>query len=306
MRRKNKSVNTAVKIKRSSAGLLANISIYTVLAIYALIVALPFYNMLIMSFSSYADVARSSINFFPKNPTLVNYIRIYNEKSIPNAMLVSAFNVVAGTTMSLILTVLASYVLSRKNVPFRKLLFYICIFTMYFGAGLLPWYLVLRDLGFVDSIWVMTVPGMLSTFNMILVRNFFFTIPDSLEESAKLDGAGDLRILWKIFMPLSLPILATVGLFYAVGFWNEWWTAMLFIRNQKIIPLNLLLRRIVLEALINLASAEAQSIRASTVRYHSRSIGMAATTVATIPILCVYPFLQKYFTKGLILGAIKA
>ena len=295
-----------MKIKRSNLDYFASFCIYLLLFAFAFIILLPFYNMLILSFSTFADAARPGLNLIPRNLTVHNYIRIFEEGTVPNAMLISVFNVVMGTFMALIMTIIASYVLSRKNLPFRKPLFYICIFTMYFSAGLLPWYLVLLNLGFAGSIWVMTVPSILSTFNMILMRNYFFTLPDALEESAKLDGAGDLRIMWQIIVPLSKPILATISLFYAVAFWNEWFNAMLFIREQSLVPLQLLLRRMVLEALIDLRIPEAAAARADNIQFHSRSIGMAATMVATVPILFAYPFLQKYFTKGLVLGAIKA
>jgi len=185
-------------------------------------------------------------------------------------------------------------------------MFYFVIFTMYFSGGLIPWYMVLRDLGFVNSIWVMTVPGILSVFNMILMRNYFLSLPDSLEESAKLDGAGEFTIMWRIIVPLSAPIMATVALFYAVGFWNEWWNAMLFIMDTRMIPLALLLRRLVIENSVEFGDPMGFAARMGVQRLSTRSLQLAAVTVATVPILCVYPFLQRYFTKGIMLGAIKA
>jgi putative aldouronate transport system permease protein len=152
----------------------------------------------------------------------------------------------------------------------------------------------------------MTVPGMLSTFNMILVRNYFLSLPDSLEESARLDGAGEFIIMWRIIVPLSAPIMATIALFYAVGFWNEWYTAMLFLQNPKLIPLALLLRKLIIENSVEMGDAMANSMRSNVIRVHTRSLQLATVTVATVPILCIYPFLQKYFTKGIMLGSIKA
>ena len=291
---------------RSTGGVVADICIYAFLFIFAVSILFPFYNMILISFADYEHVIKSVFYLYPQSITFENYARIFGDTKLVNSIFISVRNVLSGTVMSLIVTVFAAYALSRKNVPFRKGMFYICIFTMYFGGGLIPWYLVLKSLGFVDSVWVMTVPGMLSTFNMILVRNYFLSLPDSLEESARLDGAGEFIIMWRIIVPLSAPIVATVALFYSVGFWNEWWNAMLFIQNQKLIPLALLLRRLIIENSIEMGDAMANAMRSNVVKVHTRSLQMATVTVATAPILCVYPFLQKYFTKGIMLGSIKA
>ena len=184
-------------------------------------------------------------------------------------------------------------------------MFYFIIFTMYFGAGLIPWYMVLRSLGFVNNIWVMTIPNALSAFNMILMRNYFLSLPDSLEESARLDGAGEFVIMWRILVPLSKPIMATVSLFYAVGFWNEWWNAMLFLQDSKLHPLALFLRRLIIDSSVSFGDPMGLAARAAN-PINSRALQMATVMVATFPILCVYPFLQKHFAKGIMLGAIKA
>jgi len=285
---------------------IVDICIYAFLIVCALLVVIPFYSMLLISVAQYADALSGGIYLWPKSFTLENYSRIFSDSKLISSIWVSTRNVLTGTAMSLTITVFAAYALYKKNVPFRRAMFYFCIFTMYFGGGLIPWYLVLKSLGFVDNVWVMTVPNILSTFNMILLRNYFLSIPESLEESAKLDGAGEFVIMWRIIVPVSAPIMATIALFYAVGYWNEWWNAMLFIQNQKLIPLALLLRRIVIENSMDLGNAMANAKRANLIKVHTRSIQMATITVATLPILCVYPFLQKYFTKGIMLGSIKA
>ena len=295
------------RVKRGFGSMSADICIYIFLTVSAILILFPFYNMILISFAEYEDVVKSVFYLYPKSFTMENYTRIFGDSKLVNSVLIAVRNVLAGTAMSMVITVFAAYALSRRNVPFRRAMFYFCIFTMYFSGGLIPWYLVLKSLGFVDSVWVMTVPGMLSTFNMILVRNYFMSIPESLEESARLDGAGEFIIMWRIVVPLSAPIMATVALFYAVGFWNEWWSAMLFIvQNQRLVPLALLLRRIIIENSIELGDAMANSMRSNVVKVHARSLQMATVAVATIPILCVYPFLQKYFTKGIMLGSIKA
>lgn len=292
--------------KRNFGSIIADICIYILLTFLAVSIVFPFYNMILISLSKYEHVAKSAFYLIPKSFTLENYVRIFSDNKFLNSILISVHNVLTGTIMSIIITVFAAYALSRDNIPFRRTMAYFCIFTMYFGGGLIPWYLVLKSLGFVDNVWVMTVPGMLSTFNMLLVRNFFFTIPKSLWESAKLDGAGEFVIMWRIIVPLSAPIMATIALFYAVGFWNEWWNAMLFIQSEKLLPLALLLRRIIIENSMELGDPIANAMRDKMVKVHSRSLQMATVTVATLPILCVYPFLQKHFAKGIMLGSIKA
>ena len=293
------------KTKRKPISSIADVCIMGVLILLAFTIILPFYNMLLISFSTFEDAAGRSFDLIPRSMTLENYRRIFSDAQILNAIWVSVRNVIFGTAMSMVMTILTAYALSRKNVPGRRMLFYFVIFTMFFSAGLIPWYMVMLNLGFVNNFWVMTVPNILSVFNMILMRNYFFSLPDSLEESARLDGAGEFIIMVRIIVPLSAPILATVALFYAVGFWNEWWNAMLFLQDPTLAPLALLLRRLVIENSIDFGDAMAAAAHRP-VLVHDRALQLATVTVATVPILCVYPFLQKYFTKGIMLGAIKA
>jgi len=263
--------------------------------------------MLLLSFASFADATRQTFSLIPSSFTLENYQQIFSDVQLLNSITISTYNVLFGTTLAMIMTIFASYVLSRRTLPGRKILFYFVIFTMFFSAGLIPWYLAMVNYGFVNSFWVMTIPNALSVFNMILMRNYFLSLPDSLEEAAKIDGAGEFIIMWKIYVPLSKPILATVALFYAVGFWNEWWSAMLFIQDRTLIPLALFLRRLVIENAVAFGDAMGHAARAQGQGpIHSRALEMATVTVATVPILLVYPFLQRYFTKGIMLGAIKA
>jgi len=289
---------------KSTANTIADICIYGFLALFALSIIFPFYNMLLLSFATFEDAAGRSFALLPTSFTLENYMRIFSDAQILSAISISVRNVIFGTAMAMVMTILTSYALSRKNVPGRRAMFYIVIFTMYFSAGLIPWYMVLLNLGFVNNFWVMTVPSALSVFNMILMRNYFLSLPDSLEESARLDGAGEFIIMFRIIVPLSTPIMATIALFYAVGFWNEWWHAMLFLHDPSLAPLALLLRRLVIENSVEFGEAMVHMHRPTLV--HNRALQLATVTVATVPILCVYPFLQRYFTKGIMLGAIKA
>ncbi len=266
----------------------------------------PFYNMLLVSVAKYEDIISTPLYLFPKAIDLQNYRMALLYPNFINSVGVSTFVTVVGTGLSLLTTTMGAYALSRKNLPFRRFFFYLIVVTMYFGGGLIPWYLVMKKLGFVDSVWVMIVPPMINTFYLILMRNYFQGIPDDLEESAKIDGANDVQILFRIMMPIAAPIIATVALFYAVARWNDWWLAMLFLQDPQKIPLTLILRRMVVDATIDLGNDMMNAMRDAHIQVHSRSLQMATVTLTTIPILLVYPFLQKYFTKGIMLGAIKA
>jgi len=283
-----------------------DVVIHTFLITLVLIMAFPFYNMLIISFAKYADVARGNLYLWPKSIELTNYKIIFADNKLGDAFKTSLFNVLFGTALSMTVTTMAGYAFSKKTLPGRRWILTIFLITMYFSGGLIPWYLVLLDLGLVDSLFVMTLPSCLSVFNMVLMFNYFKTVPESLEESARIEGAGDFRILLMIVIPVSLPVVATIALFYAVGFWNEWFTAMITIqKNTQYTPLQLLLRRIVIEATLDLGNEMANQFRAQNINIYKVGMQMASVTVATVPILVVYPFVQKYFTKGIMLGAIK-
>jgi putative aldouronate transport system permease protein len=280
--------------------------ITVILVLLTLAVIFPFYNMLLVSMAKYEDIISMPLYLFPKTIDLQNYRMAILYPNFINSVGVSVFVTVVGTAVSLLTTTMGAYALSRRHLPFRKFFFYLLVLTMYFGGGLIPWYLVMKKLGFVDSIWVMVVPPLINTFYLILMRNYFRGIPDELEESAKIDGANDVQILFQIMVPIAAPIIATIALFYAVDRWNDWWLAMIFLQDPKKLPLTLILRRMVVDATIDLGNAMMNAMRDANIQVHSRSLQMATVTLTTIPILLVYPFLQKYFTKGIMLGAIKA
>ena len=290
----------------SRADKIADVIITILLALLTLVVLFPFYNMLLVSVARYEDIISTPLYLFPKAIDLQNYKMAVLYPYFINSVGVSTFVTLVGTALSLLVTTMGAYALSRRDLPFRRFLFYFIVITMYFGGGLIPWYLVMKKLGFVDSVWVMIVPPLINTFWLILMRNYFETIPEDLEASAKIDGANDVQILFRIMIPLASPIIATIALFYAVARWNDWWLAMIFIQDPQKIPLTLILRRMVVDATIDLGNAMMNAMRDAHIQVHSRSLQMATVTLTTIPILLVYPFLQRYFTKGIMLGAIKA
>ncbi len=294
------------KIRRSLADRIVDIVITAIMIVLTIIVLFPFYNMLLVSVARYEDIISTPLYIIPKAIDLQNYRMAVLYPNFVNSVGVSLFVTLVGTGLSLLVTTMGAYVLSRKYLPFRRLAFYLIVITMYFGAGLIPWYLVMKELGFVDSIWVMIIPPLINTFYLILMRNYFESIPPDLEESAKIDGANDIQILFQVMVPLAAPIIATIALFYAVDRWNDWWLAMIFIQDKLKEPLQLILRHMVVDATIDLGNAMMNAMRDAHIQVHSRSLQMATVTLTTIPIVVVYPFLQRYFTKGIMLGAIKA
>ena len=262
-----------MKQDKSVLNTIADICIYVFLFLFAASIIFPFYNMLVISFATFEDAASRTFTLVPASFTLENYRRIFTDDQVLSSIWVSTRNVVFGTSMAMFMTILTSYALSRNNVPGRRGMFLFIIFTMYFSAGLIPWYLVLLNLGFVNNFWVMTVPNALSVFNVILMRNYFFSLPSSLEESARIDGAGEFTIMFRIIVPISTPIIATIALFYAVAFWNEWFNAMLFLQNPRMAPLALLLRRLVIENVIEFGDVMAGIHRP--VLVHNRALQLA-------------------------------
>ena len=241
---------------------------------------------------------------FPSSLDLTAYRSIFETRRIGSSFLVSLFVTVAGTGLGMIVSVAMAYSLSKSHVPGMKLAFGVVLLTMFFSGGMIPYYLTIKSLGLIDKVAVMILPTCVSVFNVIVLKNNFAQVPPSLEESARIDGANDMTILFRIVLPTCKPILATIVLFYAVERWNEWWHAMLFITTPTKQPLQIVLR----EVLFNfdqMRSTIGASLAQNTKPVYNRSVQMATVTVATLPILCVYPFLQKYFTKGLMIGAVK-
>jgi putative aldouronate transport system permease protein len=303
---KTRTTQTHYKDRRTRGDRIADVIITIILVLLTLAVVFPFYNMLLVSVAKYEDIISTPLYIFPKAIDFTNYRMAVLYPYFVNSIGVSTFVTIIGTALSLLVTTMGAYALSRKYLPYRRFFFYFIVITMYFGGGLIPWYLVMKSLGFVDSVWVMIIPPAINTFWMILMRNYFEGIPDDMEESAKIDGANDIQILFRIMIPLAAPIIATITLFYAVARWNDWWLPMIFLQDPKKIPLTLILRRMVVDATIDLGNDMMNAMRDANIQIHDRSLQMATVTITTIPILLVYPFLQKYFTKGIMLGAIKA
>ncbi len=274
------------------------------LLLLAVITAFPLYYVIIISIGSYRDIVTSSMYLFPTSVDFDAYQSIFQAKRIGSSFLVSLVVTIIGTVLGMVISVAMAYSLSKTHVPGMKFAFTIVLITMFFSGGMIPYYLTIKSLGLIDKVSVMILPTCVSVFNVIVLKNNFATVPPSLEESARIDGANDLTILFKIVLPTCKPILATIVLFYAVERWNEWWHAMLFITTPTKQPLQIVLR----EVLFNfdqMKNSIGSGLAQNSKPVYNRSVQMATVTVATIPILCVYPFLQKYFTKGIMIGAVK-
>lgn len=272
----------------------------------ALFVA-PFLLVAIASFTQETEISAKGFQFFPSQLTLYNYQYLFgSSEKFMRALGMTSLLTAVGTLNTLFFTGLGAYALSRKYLPYRRVLTFYVFFTMLVNGGLIPWYMVVRGLGLVDTFFALFIPGTIATWNLIVMRNYFMGIPESLEESAKIDGAGDFTVFFKIILPVSKPIIATMVVYLAVGYWNEWYSALLFVvRRTELYTLQYLLREILVSS-ASLNSRGAIDIRAvSQQAIPSQSLKMAAVMVATVPILCVYPFLQKYFVHGIMVGSIK-
>jgi multiple sugar transport system permease protein/putative aldouronate transport system permease protein len=256
------------------------------------------------SFETEANFATNGFPVIPKDFTLKAYQMVLGDSQIFRAYGITIFVTAVGTLFSMFLTITLAYPLSLKKLKFRDFVTFFVYFTMLFGGGLIPTYiLITRTLNMKDNIFVMIIPVAFGAWNMFLMRNFFAGIPKELSESAYMDGAHDIQILWKIILPVSVPGIATISLFYALGYWNQWFNAMLYIDNQNLVPLQYLLMRMLrnAEALREMARSTGVALG----EIPSNSLRMATTVIAIGPVVLFYPFIQKYFTTGLTIGAIK-
>lgn len=291
-----------MKVKVSRKERMFHVINYIVLTIIALICLYPMWFVVMASFSNSSRLmAHSGFLLKPLGFNLQAYLKVFENPMILKGYVNTLFILVAGVALDLVMTALAAYFFSRKGVMFKKPLMLFVLFTMFFSGGMIPFYLNLKDLHLINSRWGLIIPFMINTYNMIILRTSFESIPDSLTEAARMDGAGHITILFKIILPLSKAIMAVMVLYYGVSIWNAWFWASAILRDRELYPLQVILREILisndLQAMNGGAGADAEAI--------AQSIKYATIVVATVPILFVYPFLQKYFTKGVMIGAVK-
>lgn len=272
----------------------SDVFIYAVIALFTLLCVVPFWYVMVSSVSRVQG-------FLVRGFTWDGYRYIFSTSTLPRSLINTAYITIFGTLLKLFVTALMAYGLAEISLPGRKLILNLVIFTMLFSGGMIPTYFIVKGTGLMNSLWSLVIPGLVSPFNLIVLKNFFQNIPTDLKESARIDGCHELVILLRIVLPLSLASLATFGLFYAVSLWNTYMSALLYLPNSSKWPIQVLLRQIVY---VSSSIGDAETVD-SEVQLLSQSIKMAVIVVATAPIVCVYPFLQKHFAKGIMVGAVK-
>lgn len=274
------------------------------MGLFCLIILYPVWYITIIAFNNGPDAAMGGIYLIPRVFTMDNFKTVFQTDGIIKAFGVTALRVVIGVTTHVLFTAMVAYGLSKPKLRGRKIFINMGIVTMFFSGGLIPYYLLMKDLGFLDSFWMYIIPSMFNFFDLIIFQSFFKELPASLEESAHIDGANDLQIFVKIILPLSMPVIATIALFNGVYHWNDYMTGLIFINNDSLQTIQTYLYKIIAQS--QASSMAAQAGAAGVARtVTTKSIQLATMVVTTLPIMCVYPFLQKYFVKGVMVGSVK-
>lgn len=274
---------------------------YVVLGLFALITLYPFLYVLAGSFNDGMDYAGGGVWLFPRKITLANYTVVMEDVAFWKAFMNTVSITIIGTVSALLITSAVAYAMSRKELRFHAAFQWINLFAMFFSGGLIPYFLIINMLGLYDNYMVYIIPSVYSVYNMIIVQSFFKSIPEELREAAVIDGAGEIRIWLTIYMPLSKPVLATVSLWLATGFWNSYFNTMVYTRGGDLATLQYHLMKMIKQAKVDTGGMDPSLLEQTT----SQTISFAAIIIATLPIVCVYPFIQKHFAKGVMIGSLK-
>jgi putative aldouronate transport system permease protein len=276
---------------------IVNTFVYVALVLVAVAAVFPLLFVVSASLTPYSEILRNGgYVIIPQGFTLDAYTQLLADPAIPRALLVTLFITVVGTAVNMVLTTFLAYPLSRKELPGRKFFTLAVLFTMLFNAGLIPTYLIVQQTGLLDTVWAMIIPSAVAVFNVLVMKAFFERLPEELIDAARIDGAGEFRTLFQIVLPLSVPVMMTIGLFYAVGHWNEFMAAILYVRDQALQPMQVVVRRML---------DQSQSFENVDVVVPTVTLQMAAIVIAAAPMVAVYPFVQKYFQNGVMLGSVK-
>lgn len=289
-------------VKEDIDSRLFNLFNVILMVIFTIIIIVPIWNVLVSSFSSGKSLADGGFAFWPKEFSIENYQAVFRDESIWQAFFISVAKTLIGASTHVLFCAIVAYSYSKKHLKGRKLYSAIGIVTMFFGGGMVPTYLLMKSLGLLNSFWVYIIPALFSFFDVIILMNFFRSIPDSLEDSAKMDGAGDWKIFLRIFLPLSKPALATIALFNGVGQWNDFFTTKLYITDKALYPLQMKIYEIIVQSQMHTMQNIGGSVVLETT---AKGIQLATIVVTTVPILLIYPLLQKHFISGMMLGAVK-
>lgn len=298
-----KTKQTGTKIKRSRAEIAFSVFNYIFFTLLCLVMVYPFWHVVMMSLSSVEATAKGGVFLWPKGFNLDTYTKVFKDASIWSGYFTTILVTVVGTVLGTLFTATTAYPLSQKHLPFSGTLLLLVLFTMLFSGGMIPGYLLMKNLKLIDNRWALILPGLVSAYNVIIMKSFFQSIPESLEESAKIDGATEVTIFWKIILPLSKATIATIALFTAVGYWNDYFSTVLYINTKERWALQAVLRYMLTNT--NQAMQSAGVTVAAATNVTAATIKSASVVIATVPILCVYPFVQKYFVKGVMIGGVK-
>ncbi|CAM2875375.1 carbohydrate ABC transporter permease [Paenibacillus sediminis] len=279
-----------------------NVVNITLLIITMIVIIVPLWNVIISSFASSKALAQGGYMFWPSDLSLENYQAVFRDSSIWQAFFISISKTVLGVVTHVFFCAMVAYGLSKKYVRGRKLYVSLGVITMFFSGGMIPTYLLIKDLGLLDSFWVYIIPALLSYYDVVILMNFFRSVPEALEESAKIDGAGDWKTFTKIFIPLSMPAMATIALFNGVNQWNDFMTTKLYITNEALYPLQMKLYEIIVQSQTQSMQNVAGSVVIETA---TKGVQLATIVITTLPIIIIYPLLQRYFISGMMLGAVK-
>jgi len=293
----------STKIRRSFGDKVFDTVNVSIMVLIAVSVIYPFWNLLVQSLND-GYTAANQLRFWPARFTFFNYEHVLSNKYIWSGYRETLIRIVLGTSLEVFTTMIGGYALSKKYLPLRKFFIIMVVIPMFFSGGLIPQYLWNSQLGLRNTRWALVLPGLISSYNLIVMRNFFQNVPIDLEESARIDGANNIRILFSIYMPVSMAVIATITLWVMVGHWNAWFDATIYMNDADLYPLQVVLRRILLEGTQQMMEISPNA-RDSGQSASPDNIKAATVFVCMIPIMCVYPFLQKYFVKGTLVGAIK-
>ena len=279
--------------------------VYTIIIVFLLLVLYPILFVISAPFSEGTEVQLGHVYLWPVKPTLEGYNAVFSHRNVLTGYRNTIFYTLAGTAINVVITVLCAYPLSRRDMPMRGFFMFLFVFTMFFSGGLIPTYLLVNSLGMVNTVWSLLIPGAMSVYNMIITRTFFQnTVPKELLEAAQIDGCSDARYFFNILLPLSQAVISVIALYYAVGHWNSYFNALIYVRDARLQPLQLTLRSILLSTRVSLNEFEDPDLLAGKVGLEFL-VKYALIVVSSAPIMCLYPFVQKFFAKGVMLGSVK-
>ncbi len=297
--------NASAKIKNPMEDRILYFVVYTVILLFLLLILYPIVFIISASFSEGSEVQLGHVYLWPVKPTLEGYRAVFSHKNIMTGYRNTILYTLGGTLINVVVTVLCAYPLSRRDMPLRGFFVFLFVFTMFFGGGLIPTYLLVNSLGMVNTVWALLIPGAMSVYNMIITRTFFQNgVPHELLEASQIDGCSDARYFFSILLPLSQAVISVISLYYAVAHWNSYFSALIYIRDKELQPLQLILRSILLSTRVSLNEFEDPDLLEGKIGLEFL-VKFALIVVSSAPIMCLYPFVQKFFAKGVMLGSVK-